>query len=277
MKVREKGVTEDSTMEMLLPSSLVRKTLYYVTGWGKFSCTTDYSVERIGMKSNLLLLVVDGRLKLHAYGANRFASSGQLVLIGHDAPHTIWCREPSRLLWILCGGETMDSYIHFLLNRSSSPVFSLSESDEMRELFEKVIESAADEESREHETSQYLTEIFTRLATRSSVDDSEMNSAEVMRYVREHYSEPLMLSDLTEFSGLSQSYLIRAFRKDTGSTPHEYLLNYRLQKAMEMLHETDEPIETISDRCGFNSTSHFARAFKKTTDLTPSEFRKMKL
>lgn len=275
MKVKQRGLSENSTMEMLLPSSLVRETMYYLIGWGRFFCTPDYFVERSHMTSNLLVYVVSGRIKLRAYGANRFAGAGQVIMIGADAPHAIWCREDAELLWLRCGGVTMDSYMRFLLNRSASPVFGLENPEKMHDLFEKVIECARDEEGREHETSLYLTEIFTELAAPGSEDD--MSSTVLMRYMREHYSEPLMLSDLTQFSGLSQSYLIRAFRKDTGSTPHEYLLNYRLQKAMEMLRETDEPIETISDRCGFNSTSHFARAFKKTTNLTPSEFRKMKM
>ncbi len=275
MKVKQKGLSENSTMEMLLPSSLARETLYYVIGWGRFFCSTEYFVERSRMTSNILVFVVSGRIKLRAYGANRFAGAGQVIMIGADAPHTVWCREDAELLWIRCKGVTMDSYMRFLLNRSASPVFDTEDPEKMHRLFEKVAECAGDEQCREYETSQYLTEIFTQLAAPNV--DEEINSQVLMRYMREHYNEPLLLSDLTEFSGLSQSYLIRAFRRDTGSTPHEYLLNYRLRKAMEMLRESDEPIETISERCGFNSTSHFARAFKKTTDLTPSEFRKMKM
>lgn len=277
MKIKQRGVSENSTMGMSLPSSLVRETLYYVIGWGRFFCTPDYAVERSRMTSNLLVYVVSGRIKLRAYGANRFAGAGQIIMIGADAPHAVWCREDAELLWLRCGGVTMDPYMDFLLNRTASPVFSPADPEKMHTLFRQVIECAEDKKGREYEVSQYLTEIFMQLATRGDSTDADMNSTVLMRYMREHYSEPLMLSDLTKFSGLSQSYLIRAFRKDTGSTPHEYLLNYRLEKAMEMLRETAEPIETISDRCGFNSTSHFARAFKKTTDLTPSEFRKMKM
>lgn len=277
MQVRRTGIAEGSTMELVIPSSLAQETLYYVTGWGRFLCTGDYRVERCISKINRLILIVSGRLKVNAYGGNRFAGPGQIVLIGKGETYSCLCRENCEMIWIGCGGKTMASYLEFLLNRNAGPVFTPVDTERIRSLFDTITESVSSERNEQHAVSVHLEEIFAELARCSSKETHMINSGMLMRFMREHYSEQLMLSDLTGYSGMSQSYLIRSFRKDTGSTPHEYLLRYRLQRAMERLLQTDDSIEEISEACGFNSTSHFARAFKKMLNMTPSDFRKLQL
>ena len=164
MKVKQKGLSENSTMEMLLPSSLARETLYYVIGWGRFFCSTEYFVERSRMTSNILVFVVSGRIKLRAYGANRFAGAGQVIMIGADAPHTVWCREDAELLWIRCKGVTMDSYMRFLLNRSASPVFDTEDPEKILAEIRRLYPGAATEEigSMEFRAAEIPPEAFDR-------------------------------------------------------------------------------------------------------------------
>lgn len=74
---------------------------------------------------------------------------------------------------------------------------------------------------------------------------------------------------------MSTSHFIRSFQKHLGRTPHEYLLAYRLRQSKQLLLTTDLTMEQIAEKCGFNSASHFARAFRSSNNLRPSEFRRM--
>jgi AraC-like DNA-binding protein len=82
-----------------------------------------------------------------------------------------------------------------------------------------------------------------------------------------------MLEDLAELCNISTSHFIRLFKKQLHCTPHEYILLYRIRQSKNLLISSSYNIEDIAEMCGFNSPSHFARAFKKINILTPTEFR----
>ncbi|MCR5622386.1 MAG: helix-turn-helix transcriptional regulator, partial [Treponema sp.] len=74
----------------------------------------------------------------------------------------------------------------------------------------------------------------------------------------------------------SKSSCNTIFKKYTSHTPNEYLIRYRLDKAMELLRTTDMPIGTISMKCGFASTSYMTEQFVKCYKMTPRDFRSSK-
>jgi AraC-like DNA-binding protein len=92
-------------------------------------------------------------------------------------------------------------------------------------------------------------------------------------YISDNCAAALKLEDVCAASGLSPSYLIRAFRKRYGMTPHIYLLNRRIQLARGMLKEggvlADVALET-----GFADQAHFQRIFKRFLAATPGQYRR---
>lgn len=82
------------------------------------------------------------------------------------------------------------------------------------------------------------------------------------------------LEDLLQIAHMSRSNLMRVFRKATGQTPIEYLTRLRIQRAMEMLRNTDLPITEIAFKIGFRDSNYFTRQFRNITGLTPSSYRK---
>ena len=73
---------------------------------------------------------------------------------------------------------------------------------------------------------------------------------------------------------MSKYHLSRIFKKYTGFSPYEYLLNERLTQGKTLLQNTRLSVEEIAQRVGFNSASHFIRMFRKYEGLTPLQFRK---
>lgn len=93
-------------------------------------------------------------------------------------------------------------------------------------------------------------------------------------YIEEHYSEKITLEMLANEANISVYYLSHIFRQYTNQTPIEYLNQYRLSTAANLLRTTDDSIMDISFECGYNNVSYFNRAFKSKYNMTPKEYRK---
>ena len=74
-------------------------------------------------------------------------------------------------------------------------------------------------------------------------------------------------------AGLSRYHFLRAFRRETGVTPHAYLTGRRIAAAKALL-AGDQPLSEVALACGFYDQSHFSRSFKGCTGLTPGQYRR---
>jgi AraC family transcriptional regulator len=82
------------------------------------------------------------------------------------------------------------------------------------------------------------------------------------------------LSALASDAGLSRFHFCRAFKESTGLSPHAWLRQHRLEKAMKLLRDTDDSVASIAAAFGYSSQTAFAAAFRKLTDETPSDWRR---
>lgn len=82
------------------------------------------------------------------------------------------------------------------------------------------------------------------------------------------------LEEMAAQVGLTPTHFCRVFKKATGVSPHQYVMRARLDRAQQMLEQSDTPIAVIADALGFTSQSHFTRAFRQFAGETPSDFRK---
>ena len=83
------------------------------------------------------------------------------------------------------------------------------------------------------------------------------------------------LAALASDAGLSRFHFCRAFKESTGLSPHAWLRQQRLEQAMNMLRETEAPIEAVAAELGYASQTAFTAAFKKLTGETPSDWRRL--
>ena len=87
------------------------------------------------------------------------------------------------------------------------------------------------------------------------------------------YMQDLTLDELAGVAGLSRYHFLRAFRREGGVTPHAYLTSRRIAAAKGFL-AGDAPLSEVALACGFYDQSHFSRAFKGCTGVTPGQYRR---
>ncbi|GAA3399769.1 AraC family transcriptional regulator [Paenibacillus hodogayensis] len=95
----------------------------------------------------------------------------------------------------------------------------------------------------------------------------------LMRHMETSYYEPIDLARLSKRVHLNSSYLVRAFKHETGVTPMQYLNKLRLSAAISYLVNTDMGVQQIAEATGFNSIHYFSRLFKRKYGSSPQQWR----
>ncbi len=137
---------------------------------------------------------------------------------------------------------------------------------EIKEKLEKTVQ--LDEKHRLVGT--YVEELFAEekgMSFHASVISS-------MQFIQQNYAEDLSLSRIAEYASMNESYLSNLFRKETGQSITEYLSHIRIEKAKELVRETNYRNYEIGEKVGFVNASYFSTIFKKETGFTIQEYRK---
>ena len=93
-------------------------------------------------------------------------------------------------------------------------------------------------------------------------------------YIRSHIQENLTVESIADSLSLNSSYLSKLFKQEMGITLSRYIRDQKINVACNMLRHLDESSLTIANYLGFSSQSHFIQVFKKSTGLTPEEYRR---
>ncbi len=110
------------------------------------------------------------------------------------------------------------------------------------------------------------------------VEPNDLIVGRVKDYISEHYSSnDLTLENIASSNYFSEDYLNKLFKKYTGKTIMEYVIDVRIDQAKKLLKKSNKPIKEIVERVGYSDRSYFSRSFKKAVGISPSEYRRMNL
>ncbi|KUM28727.1 hypothetical protein AU467_00010 [Mesorhizobium loti] len=117
-----------------------------------------------------------------------------------------------------------------------------------------------------------------RLSQNAQESSSELSKSQIACFrevVETRMNQKLSLADLAEGSGLSTGHFSHLFKRTTGSTPYQHLLQSRVQRARYLLAKTRMSVSQIAAECGFSDQIHFTRAFSKIVGQPPAAYRKL--
>lgn len=140
--------------------------------------------------------------------------------------------------------------------------------------YDVLTSSASDHLRRQCAAVAFFEQVQSSLDPATVVErEANRKLARAAEYISDNCTAALRLEDICSASGLSASYLIRAFRKHYGMTPHTYLLNRRIQLARGLL-KGGGAIADVALETGFSDQAHFQRTFKQFLAATPGQYRR---
>lgn len=102
---------------------------------------------------------------------------------------------------------------------------------------------------------------------------SDFYIKEAMNYIEQNFQNDISIEDIARVCGINRSYLGKIFKNSVGHSPQEFLMNYRMIKATELLKLTSLSIADVGSAVGYENQLHFSRAFKNIYGVAPREWR----
>lgn len=146
----------------------------------------------------------------------------------------------------------------------------------------RAVSRLQEEEDREFQTRNLFSEIWLLLM--KEIKRLEENGTPVrlvsqeriqtmLAYIHQHYMEKITLEEIASSASVSKRECMRCFQNSIKKTPFEYLLEYRIQMAEQLLRQTNEPITAIALQTGFSNSAYFGKIFKKLREMSPGAYR----
>lgn len=99
---------------------------------------------------------------------------------------------------------------------------------------------------------------------------------EALRYIENNYAHQVNIRVIADHLNIERTYLYRLFKDITGTSPQEYLLDFRIRRACSLLRGTDLPISDIARSVGYDDALYFSRLFRQKKGRTPTQYRQEK-
>ena len=187
---------------------------------------------------------------------------------------------PWEYVWIEFDGlrakEAMDT-AGFSLDR---PIFHTKQRDMSQKMEEELVYIATHSDETIFNIIGHLY-LFLDYFMRSTVSTVVKGSTklqdyyikEAITYIEQNFQNDISVVDIANRLGINRSYFGKIFKQTLKQTPQEFLINYRMIKATELLRLTKMSIGDISKAVGYENQLHFSRAFKKIYNISPREWR----
>ncbi len=276
MKSCEDFVSAESDYFVYMPSVTAQTMFFYPLYTGHFFYDAGYTLHRDSYDSFLLIYILHGNLHLDFNGKKEIAGEGSFVFLDCYRPHSYHTETDCEVLWCHFDGVTARNFYNSIASRLGNVFYLTDPHPTVNKLTEIYHVFSEGKPVREALLSKYINDILTTFLLYSpiSIDTSDRPMSErVISYIGEHFAEDISINELAQVAGLSQYHFIRSFRKETGFTPHEYLINIRINTAKYLLKNSQLSIKDICYQAGFSCESVFCSTFKRQLKMTPTEYR----
>ncbi len=220
-----------------------------------------------------LVVLLDGEFEVTVDSKKYRLNTGDVALILPYQSHKFYSRDRVRIAMYLFSPALIPDFFSSCDGRvAERAVFTLS--DAARDVFEKNILNESNLSLYSIKAFLYLVfeDYLENSALIEGVSDSKV-VAKVAAYINQHFAEQINLSEVAAAIGYSSNYLSHCIQSTLGLNFCSLLACLRVEKARQLLSETDKPSIDICFECGFGSERSFHRQFKSITGRTPGEYR----
>ena len=247
---------------------------FEISHYGITYSDSDYHQIRLSSKLTAIEYVLSGSGTIIIDGSSYSVNKGDTYILvqGKNQNYYSSSDNPLEKIWFNCTGQLAIELLK-LYGLSDRVVFHNVYSYPYIEKMHKIMSENSD--SSLNKASLLYHEIIQFLSKTTSADESVLTPVNSIRnYIDCHISENIKISDIAEFLSYSPDHIIRIFKATHGITPHQYIINSKMQIAAALLRSTKKPIKEISDELNYAEVHHFSALFEKTLGVRPSVYRK---
>lgn len=254
--------------------------------FGEEDCESGYTFGPFTRMNYVIHMVKSGKGRLIKKGKTFEITAGQAFAIypGEENTYQADRQEPWSYMWVGFHGlmaEDIMSRTGFTLD---SPVITCRRMPEISEIMEGLLSCSSMNFVDEMMRTGYLYQLLACMADNENGMPKEESRTDESRYVRTainlliNSSDPqIKVSEVAKQIGVSRGYLTRIFRKETGTSPQEFQMKYRMEKAGALLRSTDSQVSVVAEELGYADVLSFSKSFHRFFGMSPTEFREQKV
>lgn len=269
---------EDSSVHYYIPQTgKTKEYLYYPVSVGYFQCKPSYHLDRNNHDNFLIIVMLSGSLSYTALHSRGVVYPGYALLLDCHLLHSYKANGKCSFVYLHFNGAHSKE-IYAVIESTLGNVLRLSHIDPVHENIGEIMNCMAT--GRRISSTHASTLIYEILMHLMAADPVESEGStgnpfmdQALDYIHNHLSSRISVQEIAESIGYSESYFSHKFLEATGSTPYQFVLKCRIERAQLLLQTTSLSIQEIATQTGFNSVANFSHSFKKSVGSTPHQFR----
>ena len=186
---------------------------------------------------------------------------------------------PWTYVWVGFHGLKAEAYLQRANMTRENPIFNY-EGDSLKNYIFQMMNIDTFSPYRDLQLQGYLFLFISELIKNSPSDSSSKNTTtdiyikEAITFIENNYSRPIKIGDIANNLSINRSYFSNIFKQTLQKTPQEFLLQYRMDKACELMANPSLSISNIAFSVGYTDAYNFSKMFKKIKGTSPSNYRK---
>ncbi len=275
MKVNEKGVLKESEIFFHNPSQLSQKMYFNIICCGNFSCDNHYLVKRTNYYSFLLIYVIKGRGFYKVDNKVNYIKQNSITLIDCNKPHEYGTHTGWKIFWVHFNGKLAQDWYNQIYHKTQGYKDLINTANTFENM-KRIIDCLKyNNGSNEALINKLIVDILSEFLIEENVESQENPFQTIVGYINNNLNKNITIDELAKRAYMSKYHFIRTFYKEVGYTPHEFIINSRINAAKFYLSTSNKSIKEIIYICGFKTESAFSSTFKKIVKISPSKFRQI--
>ncbi len=254
----------------------------YLCFCGYAKCEPLHSFGPAVRPNYILHYILEGKGRYYVEDTQYELQAGQGFLIEPEVQTFYQAdqEEPWTYLWVGFHGNQAREYLKDIGLNSHQLIFRCSHAEELKQIVITMLKNNTSSTTNQFLLESLLYSFFSILSQDIDIVPSAVANEEnvyirrALEYIHNNYSESIKVSDIADYVCIDRSYLYRLFRQSMDMSPQDYLVNYRITRAAELLSLTDLPVGGVALSCGYRDPLVFGKAFKLKRGITPAQFRK---
>lgn len=267
----------------------------YVTDIGYYPCASHhYRDRKVPIGQYILIYCVNGNGWYRVNGCEHQVGKGQFFILPPDVPHAYGASKGDSwtIYWVHFSGEYAEVYAEGMQTPQNINVTTNSRIMDRINIFEEILLTLQSGDSLEdlRYASSLLHHFLASMRylgqfrksqrpeeqhchTSQTATDADIICDRTIHFLKENIENRISLQNIIDYTGYSQSHLSALFKKHTGMSPLAYFNRLKIERACQLLKDTDLKVNQICLKLGIDDQYYFSRLFSKAMGISPTAYR----